>query len=66
VAGQSTNGTPGGATERQLTSFVAEQLWAGRAVPEVIQELIARGVETASASALVNAVEEELRRRGAL
>ena len=66
MAGEATNGTPAGAAEARLTSFVAEQLWAGRVVPEVIAELIARGLEAPRASALVHAVEEEMRRRGAL
>jgi hypothetical protein len=66
VAGLTGNGTPSGSVERQLVSYVAEQLWAGRSVPEVVGDLIVRGLEAARASALVDAVEEELRRGGAL
>jgi hypothetical protein len=66
MAGEATNGTPAGAVERQLTSFVAKQLWAGQAASEVIARLIARGLEAGTASTLVNAVAEEMRRRGVL
>ncbi|HKB40066.1 MAG TPA: hypothetical protein VKD72_26760 [Gemmataceae bacterium] len=66
MAGPIGNGTPSGSAERQLVSYVVEQLWAGRSVPEVVGELIVRGLDAARASALVDAVEEELRRGGAL
>jgi len=66
VAEQTGNGTPAGAAERQLVSYVAEQLWAGRSAPEIVSDLVLRGLEFASASVLVKTVEEELRRGGAL
>ena len=66
MAGETTNGTPAGVAEGRLVSFVAQRLWSGNDATEVVAELIARGVEAARASALVNAIEEEMRRRGAL
>jgi hypothetical protein len=66
VAEQTSNGTPAGAAERQLVSYVAEQLWAGRSPAEIVGDLVLRGLELARASVLVKAVEEELRRGGAL
>ena len=66
MAEQTGNGTPAGAAERQLVSYVAEQLWAGRSAPEIVSDLVLRGLEFASASVLVKTVEEELRRGGAL
>jgi hypothetical protein len=41
-------------------------LWAGRTHAEVIEELARRGLDAGQAARLVEAVEEELRRRGAL
>jgi len=66
VTGENTNGTPAGAAEAGLVSFVARRLWAGQVVTEVVAELVERGLRATEASALVHAVEEEMRRRGAL
>ena len=63
---QTSNGTPAVAGERQLVFYVAEQLWARRAAPKIVSDLVLRGLELAKASVLVTAVEEELRRGGAL
>jgi hypothetical protein len=66
VAGSGKNGTQSGARWAELTTFAAEQLWAGQNVRQVVRELEQRGLEHAPAVALVERVEEELRRRGAL
>jgi hypothetical protein len=60
------NGTPAGVAGEQWVKLVAEQLWAGQTRDEVVQELARRGLDAGEASRLVETVEEELRRRGAL
>jgi hypothetical protein len=66
VAGNGKNGTRAGARWAELTTFAAEQLWAGRTVRQVVRELEERGLEYAVAVVLVERIEEELRRGGAL
>lgn len=60
------NGTQEGARWKQLSAFVAEQLWAGQDPHEVVQDLQDRGLDHATAVSLVQAVEEKLRQGGAL
>jgi hypothetical protein len=60
------NGTPAGARWAELAALVAEQLWAGRTTRQVARALEDQGLDHATATALVEQVEEELRRGGAL
>jgi hypothetical protein len=60
------NGTPEGARWAELAASVAEQLWAGRTARQVARALEDQGLDHATATALVEQVEDELRRGGAL
>jgi hypothetical protein len=66
VAGSGKNGTPTGARWDELAALAAEQLWAGRTSRQVARALEDQGLDPATASALVEQVEEALRRGGAL
>jgi len=66
VAGTEKNGTPAGAAWAELASYVAEQLWSGKSAQQVVNDLQERGLAYAAARSLVESVEDELRRGGAL
>ena len=66
VAESAKNGTPTGARGAELAAQVAEQLWSGRTPRQVIRALEEKGLDHATAEALVGQVEEALRRGGAL
>ena len=66
MAGSGKNGTQAGARWAELAAFAAEQLWAGQSPRQVVRDLQARGVAYETAVSLVEMVEEELRRGGAL
>jgi hypothetical protein len=66
VSGSGKNGTPAGTRWDELAALAAEQLWAGQTTRQVVRALEERGLDLAAAEALVERVEEELRRGGAL
>ena len=61
-----TNGTPEGARWEELTSYVAEQLWAGHNPRQVIRALESQGLGYTTALSLVETIHEALRLGGAL
>jgi hypothetical protein len=66
VAGRGKNGTPAGLRWDNLSAVAAEQLWAGRTIRQVVRTVQEQGLDCATAVALVEQVEEVLRRGGAL
>jgi hypothetical protein len=66
VAGAGKNGTQAGARRQEWAAYVAQQLWSGLNPRQVVRELESQGLAYETAVRLVEAVEEELRRGGAL
>jgi hypothetical protein len=66
VAASGKNGTQEGARWADLAALAAEQLWSGHTTRQVVRALEEQGLAHAAAEALVERVEDELRRGGAL
>jgi len=66
MAAGSINGTPAGEKWRELSTYVADRLWAGQAPVEISHALVERGLSSEAARAIVATVEERLREGGAL
>lgn len=66
VSAETRNGTSEGVRWQQVVNTVAERLWAGLTPLQVVRELEHGGLDYGRALALVEEVEEQLRRGGAL
>ena len=66
MVGSGKNGTQTGARWDGLSALAAEQLWAGQTTRQVASALEDQGLDHPTAAALVEQVEELLRRGGAL
>jgi len=66
VAVIKTNGTPEGARWEELTSYVAQQLWAGPNPRQGMRALESQGLGYRTALSLVGTIHEALRLGGAL
>ena len=66
VSAETSNGTTKGVRRQQVVNAVAERLWAGLTPVQIARELENSGLDYGPALALVEEVEEQLRRGGAL